>query len=173
MGLLSLVLDHDSAVYILTLGVVDGWRGRGIASRLIRLVTQYAAETRWAAWRCACSFLYAHVCLCLCVCVCVYVCVCMHVSARVLVCVCLRACVFVHVSGYVCIYARTHVPMPRGRAGFVPLIPGAARSSSTSSPTTTPPYASTHTPASSAPVGGCAAFGMARGRAAGGRGHRN
>jgi GNAT superfamily N-acetyltransferase len=48
MGLLSMVLDHECVVYILTLGVVDGWQGRGIASRLIRLVSQYAADTRCA-----------------------------------------------------------------------------------------------------------------------------
>ena len=41
-----MVLDHDNVVDILTLGVVDGWQGRGIAPRLIRLVSQYAADTR-------------------------------------------------------------------------------------------------------------------------------
>jgi len=46
MGLLGMVLDHDSVVYILTLGVVDGWRGRGIASQLIGLVSRHAVDTR-------------------------------------------------------------------------------------------------------------------------------
>ncbi|KAI8469663.1 MAG: acyl-CoA N-acyltransferase [Monoraphidium minutum] len=49
MGLVSLVLDHDCVVYILTLGVLDAWRGRGIASRLIGFVTQHAAEARCRA----------------------------------------------------------------------------------------------------------------------------
>lgn len=46
MGLLSMVLDHDTVIYILTLGVVDAWRGRGIASQLIGLVSRHAAATR-------------------------------------------------------------------------------------------------------------------------------
>ncbi|GBF94521.1 histone acetyltransferase-like [Raphidocelis subcapitata] len=46
MGLSSLVLDHDCVAYILTLGVLDGWRGRGLALRLIGLVGAHAAATR-------------------------------------------------------------------------------------------------------------------------------
>jgi GNAT superfamily N-acetyltransferase len=61
MGLGALVLDHDAAAYVLTLGVLDGWRGRGLALRLIGLVAQYAAEARCAgparlAWNCSCCF---------------------------------------------------------------------------------------------------------------------
>ncbi len=46
MGLTSMLLDHDRCVYILTLGVVDGFRNQGIASQLIQLVTQHAQSMR-------------------------------------------------------------------------------------------------------------------------------
>ena len=44
MGLLSPVVDHDTALYILKLGVLEGCRGRGIASSLIQAACQ--RETR-------------------------------------------------------------------------------------------------------------------------------
>lgn len=47
MGLLSAVLDHDRVLYIMTLGVVEGSRHRGIASTLISIACQHAYETRW------------------------------------------------------------------------------------------------------------------------------
>ncbi|KAF8062074.1 MCC1 [Scenedesmus sp. PABB004] len=49
MGLLSGVVDHDSVLYILTLGVVEGWRHRGIAAALIAAVCAHAAEARCRA----------------------------------------------------------------------------------------------------------------------------
>lgn len=47
MGLLSGVLDHDRVLYIMTLGVVEGHRHRGIASTLISIACQHAYETRY------------------------------------------------------------------------------------------------------------------------------
>lgn len=47
MGLLSAVLDHDRVLYIMTLGVVQGHRHRGLASTLIAIACQQAYETRW------------------------------------------------------------------------------------------------------------------------------
>lgn len=47
MGLLSPVLDHDRVLYIMTLGVVEGQRNRGIASSLISIACQHAYEARW------------------------------------------------------------------------------------------------------------------------------
>jgi hypothetical protein len=52
MGLLNAVLDHDRVLYIMTLGVVQGHRHRGLASTLIAIACQQAYETRWA---CSCA----------------------------------------------------------------------------------------------------------------------
>lgn len=49
MGLLSAVLDHDRVLYIMTLGVLQGHRHRGLASTLIAIACQHAYETRWVA----------------------------------------------------------------------------------------------------------------------------
>lgn len=46
MGLLSAVLDHDRVLYIMTLGVIEGHRHRGLASTLIAVACQHAYETR-------------------------------------------------------------------------------------------------------------------------------
>jgi ribosomal protein S18 acetylase RimI-like enzyme len=46
MGLLSPIVDHDLSLYILTLGVLEGFRGQGIASSLIQAACQRACETR-------------------------------------------------------------------------------------------------------------------------------
>lgn len=54
MGLLSPVVDHDLALYILTLGVLEGFRGQGIATSLIQAACQRACETR-------CRALFLHV----------------------------------------------------------------------------------------------------------------
>jgi len=51
MGLLSPVLDHDRVLYIMTLGVVEGQRNRGIASTLISIACQHAYEARRVADR--------------------------------------------------------------------------------------------------------------------------
>jgi hypothetical protein len=47
MGLLSAVLDHDRVLYIMTLGVLEGHRHRGLASTLISIACQHAYESRW------------------------------------------------------------------------------------------------------------------------------
>lgn len=47
LGLLSPVVDHDQVLYILTLGVVEGYRHQGIASALIQMVSQHAYDTRY------------------------------------------------------------------------------------------------------------------------------
>jgi len=46
MQLLSPVLDHDNALYILTLGVLEAYRHQGVASQLINNVCQQAYEGR-------------------------------------------------------------------------------------------------------------------------------
>lgn len=46
MGLVSMLLDHDTVVYILTLGVIDGYRHQGIASSLIRMVVRHGCDMR-------------------------------------------------------------------------------------------------------------------------------
>jgi hypothetical protein len=51
MRLLSAVLDHDRVLYIMTLGVVQGHRHRGLASTLIAIACQQAYETRWVCSR--------------------------------------------------------------------------------------------------------------------------
>ncbi|KAF6265029.1 hypothetical protein COO60DRAFT_1697924 [Scenedesmus sp. NREL 46B-D3] len=45
MGLLSPIVDHDQSLYILTLGVLEGFRGQGIASSLTQAACQRACET--------------------------------------------------------------------------------------------------------------------------------
>ena len=46
MGLLSALLDHDLVVYILTLGVLEGFRHQGIAAALIRMSCHQALTMR-------------------------------------------------------------------------------------------------------------------------------
>lgn len=38
------LLDQEEILYILTLGVAEGWRGLGIASTLIQSAVRYAAQ---------------------------------------------------------------------------------------------------------------------------------
>eukprot|EP00775_Hariotina_reticulata_P008011 gene8011-8209_t len=49
MQLLSPVLDHDHAFYILTLGVLEAYRHQGVASHLINSVCQHAYDSRCRA----------------------------------------------------------------------------------------------------------------------------
>lgn len=46
MGLLSPVTDHDRVLYILTLGVMEGHRQRGIASTLVDAACRHAYDSR-------------------------------------------------------------------------------------------------------------------------------
>lgn len=46
MGMLSGALDQETLVYVLTLGVVEGFRHQGVASKLIDLTTQHAQQQR-------------------------------------------------------------------------------------------------------------------------------
>jgi N-acetylglutamate synthase-like GNAT family acetyltransferase len=46
MGMMSAVLDHDCVLYILTLGVVQQHRHKGVAARLVTAACQQAWETR-------------------------------------------------------------------------------------------------------------------------------
>jgi ribosomal protein S18 acetylase RimI-like enzyme len=46
MGLVSPVLDHDLVGYILTLGVLEGFRHQGIAASLIQMSCHQAAAIR-------------------------------------------------------------------------------------------------------------------------------
>lgn len=46
MGLLSGVLDHDPVLYVMTLGVLEAHRHRGLATNLIAIACQHAYETR-------------------------------------------------------------------------------------------------------------------------------
>lgn len=54
MGLLSGVLDHDPVLYVMTLGVLEAHRHRGLATNLIAIACQHAYETRWGCcvWHC-------------------------------------------------------------------------------------------------------------------------
>jgi hypothetical protein len=52
MGLLSGVLDHDPVLYVMTLGVLEAHRNRGLATNLIAIACQHAYETRWDCWVC-------------------------------------------------------------------------------------------------------------------------
>lgn len=54
MGLSARSLDGQAAVYVLTLGVVEGCRQCGVARSLLGLVQQHAARLRWGQqswWR--------------------------------------------------------------------------------------------------------------------------
>lgn len=54
LGLTSRAHDNEALMYVLTLGVSDAWRKRGIASCMLDEVWQHAAHERcveYADWR--------------------------------------------------------------------------------------------------------------------------